>query len=314
MDPQIAAAGDTIVVLWTMPGSSVWGAGTLATAVSRDGGRTWTPAPNPADDASNDGHSFLELAADESGTFQAFWLDSRDGAQGLRAAFSADGGRTWSANTSIDTRTCECCWNKAVAFSPGSLAVLYRDKGPRDMALAITTNGGRTWTRRTTVGRFGWNIEACPHVGGGLAHTQARGAKRLHAVVWTGAEGQEGLHRLASQDGGRTWSSPVRLGTARAKHGDIAASGARLAAVWDDERNDRQVIMAATSDDNGARWSSPIQLSDSTRTATHPLVIWSGERFVAFWTDAARDGPTAWRTKAISTAAVGVKGDSSGAG
>lgn len=92
MDPQIAAAGDTVVVLWTTPGTSAWGAGPLATAVSRDGGRTWTLGPNPADDTSNDGHSFLELAADETGAFQAFWLDSRNGAQGLRTAFSRDAG------------------------------------------------------------------------------------------------------------------------------------------------------------------------------------------------------------------------------
>jgi hypothetical protein len=302
MDPQLAAAGDTIVVLWTMPGASRWGAGTLASAVSRDGGRSWTLGPNPADDTSNDGHSFLELAADEAGAFQAFWLDSRDGAQGLRAAFSRDGGRTWSANNSIDTRTCECCWNKAITFSPGSFAVLYRDKGPRDMALAITTNGGRTWRRRATVGSFGWNIEACPHVGGGLARTEAGGTERLHAVVWTGAEGHEGLHRLASRDGGRTWSKPVRLGTAQAKHGDIAASGTRLAAVWDDVRDGQQVILAAVSDDDGASWHSPVQLSRSNQAATHPLVIWSGGRFVAFWTDAERDGPEAWRAKAISDA------------
>ncbi|MPZ21123.1 MAG: exo-alpha-sialidase [Luteitalea sp.] len=302
MDPQIAAAGDTVVVLWTTPGTSAWGAGPLATAVSRDGGRTWTLGPNPADDTSNDGHSFLELAADETGAFQAFWLDSRNGAQGLRTAFSRDAGQTWSANASIDSRTCECCWNKAVAFSPGSSAVLYRDRSPRDMALAATTDGGRTWTRRATVGDFGWAIEACPHVGGGLARTRVGTAERLHAVVWTGKAGREGLHRLASRDDGRTWSKPARLGTARAKHGDIAGSAAHLAAVWDDVRAGQQVIRAATSDDEGASWHSPIQLSDSNRTATHPLVIWSDGRFVAFWTDAARDSPAAWRAVRIPAA------------
>jgi hypothetical protein len=41
-DPQIIARGDTLVALWTEPGTSAWGSGPLATARSDDGGRTWS--------------------------------------------------------------------------------------------------------------------------------------------------------------------------------------------------------------------------------------------------------------------------------
>lgn len=300
-DPQIAAAGDQIVVLWTMPGPSSWRAGPLAAARSPDGGRTWTAGPNPANDGSDEGHSFLELTADQTGTFQALWLDSRDGNRGLRSASSRDGGRTWPTTRTLDSRTCECCWNKALARSPGSFSVLYRDTDPRDMALSITTDAGRSWTRTATVGEFGWTIDGCPHVGGGLAQTSVDGATSLHALVWTGAPGHEGLHWLASRDGGRTWSAPTRFGTTRAKHADLAAAGSYLAAVWDDMRNGTRVILAATSDDAGVTWQPSAELSTPHRAASHPLVVWSRGRFIAFWTEADGNGHTEWRMKVIPT-------------
>lgn len=300
MDPQIAAAGNTVIVLWTLPGASKWGEGTLATAVSQDGGRSWATGPNPADDTSSSGHAFLELAVDPGGAFSAFWLDSRDGAQGLRTAMSTDAGRSWTPNVSIDTGTCECCWNKATTLGPNALAVLFRDKDPRDMALAATADRGRTWTRTAAVGDFKWSIEACPHVGGALAHTTVAGASRLYALVWTGAEGREGLHFLASRDGGRVWSQPTRMGSIRAKHGDLAGWQERLTAVWDDARDGARVIRAASSSDGGTTWRAPLQLSSADRSASHPLVIWTGERFVAFWSEKGEDGRATWQTRSLS--------------
>ena len=76
---------------------------------SADGGRTWTNGPNPSDDGTTDGPALLQLMADPEGRSNAYWLDSRDGGQGLRASSSNDGGRNWTANATLDQRTCECC-------------------------------------------------------------------------------------------------------------------------------------------------------------------------------------------------------------
>ena len=235
-EPQIAAAGDRLVALWTRPGGSRFGKGPFGTALSADGGATWTPGPNPADDGREDGHAFADLAVDEAGTLFLAWLDSRDGAQGLRAAVSRDSGRTWTKNGSPDARSCECCWNRVTAAGKDGAYVLYRDRDPRDMALVATRDGGREWTRRGSVGAFAWQFEGCPEVGGGLV-AQATG--RLDAVVWTGEEKQKGVYALridrrrphvdgpgGARDEGRAQSRPrARRGRAR---GDLGGARRRL--------------------------------------------------------------------------------------
>jgi hypothetical protein len=300
MDPQIAAAGSTVVVMWTTPGTDPWGDGPLATSVSLDGGRTWKAGPNPADDGSTAGHAFLELSTDSAARFYAFWLDSRDGAQGLRGAVSTDRGQRWAKNVSLDVRTCECCWNKALSLEANRMALLYRDTEPRDMALAVTEDGGLTWTRRATVGAFNWGFNGCPHVGGGLAQTESNGRRTLHAIVWTGAEGREGLYATRSQDGGYQWSVAQRLATGDAKHADIAGQGDQVAAVWDRTRGGASAIMLARSRDAGGTWEPAEQIAASPQ-ASHPLVVASAGHFVVFWTEkAAGDGPLTWRTVRIA--------------
>jgi hypothetical protein len=293
-DPQIAAIGDVVMVLWTQPGTSEWGEGPLGTAISEDGGKTWRAGPNPADDGSTDGHAFLTLAADRDRTFQAAWLDSRDGGQGLRSAVSTDRGRTWSKNASIDTRTCECCWNETLSTGPREFLVLYRDKDPRDMALAATRDGGATWSRLGVVGKFNWMFNGCPHVGGGLAKSDAA----LHAIVWTGNESAAGVYALRSTDGGAAWSAPSQLGGVSAKHTGMAASGRTVVASWDESIGGVRRVLMARSDDDGATWSVPRTLS-TRGIATHPLAIATSRGFAVFWTERDGEGPLQWRSIAF---------------
>jgi hypothetical protein len=281
-DPQIAAAGERLVVVWTRPGRSRWGSGALASALSSDGGRTWQAGPNPADDGSDEGHGYADLVADEGGAFHLVWLDGRDGGQGLRTAVSRDGGASWSANRTAAARTCECCWNRAASRRRGEVWALYRAASPRDMAVAVTEDGGATWSPRGEAGRFSWAFEGCPHVGGGLAFTPSA----AHALVWTGDESQRGLYVVTSRDGGRQWSVPLRLGLPGAQRGDLAASGEVLAAAWDDASQGGGAIFAATTAGGGGRWTEPKRLSAPEVTASHPLVAAVGPgRFLVAWTE-----------------------------
>jgi hypothetical protein len=285
-DPQIAAAGSRVVAVWTSPGTSKWGTGPLAVAVSNDGSRTWSRGGNPADDNSTDGHGFIDVAADPAGGFHAVWLDGRDGDSGLRVASSADG-VIWRANANVDAVTCQCCWNDLAVLGPGRLAVLYRDRDPRDMAVAVTEDGARSWERRGTAGEFGWKVDGCPHVGGGLALLGAT----LHAVVWTGAPDRAGLYDVASADGGRHWSEPLELGGRGARHGDLAVARGALVAAWDEGA----AIYAARSAD-GKTWSEPRRLNDTAARASHPLVAATASGALVLWTESGgEDGaPTRW--------------------
>jgi hypothetical protein len=296
-DPQIAAHHDRLVAVWTRPGDSTWGSGPLATALSSDGGKTWVAGPNPADDGSNKGHGYADLVADAEGAFYLVWLDGRDGGQGLRGAVSRDSGKTWSANATLDDRTCECCWNRLATSQAGKTAVVYRDKDPRDLAVAASEDKGRTWARRGTAGAFDWKFEGCPHVGGGIAFTK----DALHALSWTGADDKAGLYALRSGDGARTWSAPVRMGSGTAHRGDLAASGDALAAAWDDPVAAKGAILSATSSDGGKTWTAPKTLTKPGASANHPVVAAVGpRRFLVAWTEAAADGQVRWASAPVA--------------
>jgi hypothetical protein len=295
-DPQVVAHGQTVLVVWTRPGTSRFGSGPLGTALSLDGGRTWVAGPNPADDGSTGGHGYVDAAAGPDGGFYLAWLDSRDGGQGLRAAASRDGGRTWSRNSSVDTRTCECCWNTLLAPRTDAALLLYRDKDPRDMAVAATIDGGRTWTRRAAVGRFDWAFDGCPHVGGALGATGEGRIAKLHALSWTGAPERGGLYLLSSRDDGATWGEPQRIGEGTARHGSLAGSGRALVVAWDEAGSVRATISA----DEGARFSSPQRLSTEGARASHPIVVRTGTAYRVFWTESTDHGPATLRTAEVT--------------
>jgi hypothetical protein len=295
MDAQIAAHKDRIVVVWTVPGTDPWGGGPLGTSVSNDAGRTWWPAGNPADDGKMDGHGFIDAIADGAGAFHVVWLDEREGQRGLRGATSTDG-RTWTANRTIDGRTCECCWNKLATVAADTVQVLYRDKAPVDMAIAATQDSGRTWKRLATVGDFKWAFDGCPHVGGGLGATvDARGQRRLHATAWTAEEKTEGLYYLQSADMGKTWSTPRRVASAAAKHSDLATDGRRLLITWEMVEGSQDQILTALSEDAGSSWAAPQGLATGV-SPSHPLAVASDGRFLVFWTERPAQGaPSEWR-------------------
>lgn len=294
-DAQLAASGAKLVAIWTTTGTGFNGRGPMASAVSADGGATWQPGPNPADDASSGDHSFVDCAADASGTFHLVWLDARGAnkSKGLRYANSKDGGRTWSKNATLKPETCECCWNTVAVGVDGSVHALFRDKNPRDMAVISSTDHGARWSDPAKVGRFNWDFAGCPHVGGGLI---VRG-NSLHALVWTGATGHSGAYHLSSIDQGQSWSVPQRLGDSDARRGDLASTGAQsLAAVWDRVSDGESTVLAATSSNGGKTWTEPKQLSTKGVNAAYPRVVAVSGSYRVFWTESATGQPGVWKS------------------
>jgi hypothetical protein len=293
MDAQLGASGQRLIALWGTAGTGLFGSGPIATALSEDGGATWKPGPNPADDGTTTGHGFVDIAADSSGTFHLVWLDSRDGKQGLRYAQSKDGGQSWSKNATLKADTCECCWNTLAVGTDGSVHALFRDKNPRDMAVISSTDRGVHWSDPAKVGRFNWDFQGCPHVGGGLI---ARGSA-LHALVWTGATGHSGAYHLSSPDRGQSWSAPQRLGDADARRGDLASTGAQsLAAVWDRVSDGESTVFASTSANDGQTWTEPKQLSAKGVNAAYPRVVAVAGGYRVFWTESATGKPSVWKS------------------
>jgi hypothetical protein len=280
-DARVAASGATALVVWSTKGTGPMGTGGLVVAKSTDTGKSWTTAASPSGDGVY-GRRFPALTA-EGGVFTAAWLDRKSNAK-VMAARTSDGGETWSKPALLDDDVCECCWNAALS-SGGKTRVLYRDKDPRDMAVSVTEDGGESWRSRP-VSPFDWRFNGCPHVGGALA---AIGGA-LYSLVWTGKDPEMGLY-VAGGAG-----APRRLGGPGARHGDLAASGARLAAVWDEDGG----VWYATSV-GGAGWSAPRRLSGAKARAAHPRVVSTGDGFRAFWLEKEGEkGPARLRDAALS--------------
>lgn len=284
-DARIAARGKRIVAAWTTAGSDAWGSGPITIVTSSDGGMHWEPASNPADDGRTDGHNFLALNVDAEGRFHLAWLDKRDGERGLRYSFSKDGGRHWEVNRTAAPKTCECCWNSITPLISGEVAILFRDRAPRDMKVVIS-RGSTGWSSPVSVGNFDWKFNACPHVGGALVRRDSAEGEQLHAAVWTGAPDLSGLYHLRSDDGGSTWSVPHKMNVPLAWHPSLAVHpSGRIAVVWDTMAAVAPETWAALSDDGGVTWAPAIRLSDSGAPAAHPRVVPIKKGFRAFWTE-----------------------------
>jgi hypothetical protein len=285
-DPQVASNGRQVFAAWASAGRGFRSSGPMVTALSNDGGRTWKRGPNPADDDRHDGHGFADVTV-RGGRFHLTWLDSRSGAQGVRYAYSDDGGATWSRNISVQSASCECCWNSLLPARDRTLYLLYRGKGPRDMGIALSRDDGVKWKVLGPVGAFNWQVEACPHTGGALAMTRSRSQERLHALVWTGKTEERGVHYLSSADGGATWRDGVRFGGEYAQRADLAARANELAAVWDETKGQNGAVFVSRSGNGGAEWTKPMRLSAEAASAIYPRVVATTSNFLVLWTETA---------------------------
>ncbi|ACD84295.1 sialidase family protein [Candidatus Methylacidiphilum infernorum] len=284
-DPQIAALGKKITIAWTGHGSGYMGRGKIGIAYSLDGGKSWFSGKNPADDNdSNGGHGFLDLCFDPGGRCHLVWLDERDGRVGLRAAFSDDGGKRWSANRTIDPETCTCCPNTILNVG-STLFVLYRMAHPRDTGLAVSFDRGEGWRRVGPLGDFHWEFLGCPHWGAGMAALSSGQKVILCAAVQTGKPERSGLYFLKSTDLGWNWSAPLVLAGPRGRFVDLAAAGQTLCAAWEDSGPSSSRVVASLSVDGGNSWSPPKAVSKDGTWATHPRVVGTEDGFLLLWTE-----------------------------
>ncbi len=284
--PQVAAHGDQIVALWTTTGSGFMGRGPLVTAVSSDGGATWSAGGAPAMPAERSEQAFPDLAVDSKGVFHAIWLERIGGSEkkSLLHGSSADGGMTWTAPIVVDDKACECCWNRLVVGPGDDLFAIYRDLEPRDMSVAKLPAGAPEWESLGNAGAFDWQFDGCPHVGGGLQPIASDAGGALHAVVWTGKESDSGAHYVRSVDGGRSWEEPSPLASSMAVHSDIAGTAdGLLLAVWDSREDGLGVVVRSASFDGGETWNDPIRLSRSDESADYPSVMVLPDGFLFFW-------------------------------
>ena len=291
-DVQLAASGLRRVAVFQVKGEFP-GNGPLMVAVSDDGGEHWQSGilPVSGDPLRNQAYPDVEIDAD--GTIHLVWLDDREemgSSQGLRAALSRDGGRTWLAESTVDTDVCTCCSTRLNRLPDASLALLYRDHAPKDMRLAVNTAAEDRWQSTQTVGNFNWRVDACPHSSSGMTSVRDGDAVVMHAAIWTGEESQTGVHYLRSTPAGSAWPTRVLI-DAQGGDPDIASGpDGRLAIVYRQGGSHQGRIAWVESSDGGGSWSAPRLLSPAGQRVDHPRVVPTPNGFSVFWTERPGEG------------------------
>ena len=158
--PREVTSGDDLFVNWAdLPSvqpitAELWaahwlklapdsaGAYHVATAVSADGGRSWTAPVQLNDDSAAAEHGFVELFAWDD-KIAAFWLDGRQLAEwsfddpdallgtSLRVA-ELDPSGAVVAREIVDELVCDCCQPKQAMTGSGPV-VAYRDRTPEEI-------------------------------------------------------------------------------------------------------------------------------------------------------------------------------------
>jgi hypothetical protein len=272
--------GKTLLVSYTVrPEKSYDGAISLVRSI--DGGKSFS-APQPLVDGV--GQRFDLLLMGRKGRIYAAWLDKRDAAEakaagkefagsGIAAAWSDDGGKTFSGKKILMDHACECCRIGAAMGADGLPVYAWRqvfEENHRDHYVAKLSADGS----RLDGGRVSEDLWAttCPHHGPSLA-IDAGGA--WHIVWFTNGKARKGLFYARSVDGGKGFSPPVKFGEdARApSHAAVLATRSKLYRAWKEFDGITTSIVAQSSEDAGKTWSEALAVATTMGGSDHPVLI-----------------------------------------
>lgn len=294
--PSVLRMSDgTLVANWYPTVDPLIEAYDMRLSFSKDEGRTWAPAFAPHHDGTKTQHGFATLFELPGRGVGLVWLDGRDRELntadplgGSMALYFAAFDTTWkqTAETAVNMRVCECCQTSAVAVGMEVL-VAFRDRSSeevRDIHVSRLQNG--TWTAAQPLHSDNWTIDACPINGPALSARDS-----LVAAAWFTAPNDEGRAFAAfSQDGGRTWGSPIRLDeVASLGHVDVELldDGSALAS-WVESAGGRSQFKVRRVAASGAR-SESMNVPGAGRVSGYPRMARAGEDVLLAWAESDGD-------------------------
>jgi hypothetical protein len=273
------------------PGS---GAYDIATAISRDGGRTWSDAEQMNEDSAEAEHGFVSVFEWE-GEIAAFWLDGREFANwsfddpdallgtSLRLA-TYDASGSAETRTVIDDMVCDCCQPDVALTALGPI-VAYRDRTPEEIRdVVIRRFDGDGWSGPLSLGNEGWFIEGCPVNGPSVA---ANGNEV--AVAWFTAHDGRGHVRLTrSTDAGVSFDPPVEVDGdgSYGQTGIALEDGGRAIVSWW-RRSDQggiDLVMRAYERDGTAGPATVAAHESVGQPVDVPQILPLGNQYLVAWT------------------------------
>jgi hypothetical protein len=286
--PTIAFMADgTLAASWFVATNLDREAYNTSISLSRDSGKTWSKAIIPHKDKKERQHGFLSFMPTPDGKLGAIWLDGRkldkDGFGDMGVFYTTIGkDGAIGAETTIDSRVCECCQTSATLTPDGMLAV-YRDRSAkeiRDIYISRFTNG--KWTPGVPVSNDGWETDGCP-VNGPAISSNGRNV----AVAWFTAPNDKAQVNLAlSTDAGKTFGKPVRVdgGNTSGRVDVISLTSGSAVVSWVQRATDGSQVFLRRVEANGVA-AAPIAVSaPGLQPGSVPRIERSGNDIVVAWT------------------------------
>lgn len=277
---------------------------------SRDAGRSWMPGAVKV--SHGEGEAVAPTVACTADAVYVAWEDDRDGElenHNIYFAVSTDQGDTWSeeVNIDLDDEGKNMSLGPQLAAVGDDVYVAWYDSrnGAYDIYVAGSHDGGDTFEEPTRVDSDdqGSAYSASPRiaaVSGGVVY-----------VAWEDArDGSSDVYFSTSANGGRDWSTDVRLdigdepGAANSFEPKLDAEDGTIYVVWHDERNGegRDVLMNY-SDDYGETWVSGSIRVESDNVgffdSLYPQVAVRGDTAHITWQDARSVGFDIYYRKAV---------------
>ncbi|WP_159728824.1 sialidase family protein [Methylosinus sp. Ce-a6] len=279
--PKIVALADGTLIasFTTRPEKSH--DGTVFVTRSTDGGKSFA-APQPLVD--DKGQRFETFVIGPKGRIYAAWLDKRDAAKakaageafegsGIAVAWSDDGGRSFAGKSILLDHSCECCRIGAALDRDGRPVFAWRhvfENNRRDHMAAKLSPDGKTLVG-ARVSLDDW-ATSCPHQGPALA---IDAAGRWHVAWFTRGKTRQGLFYARSADGGKSFSTPERIGDAERapQRPQLLAAGDRLYRAWKEFDGKVTTILVQSSRDGGESFDAPRILAQTAEASDHPLLV-----------------------------------------
>lgn len=283
---------------------------------SEDFGATWRPQSVRINQAA--GAFEPRIAWDKDRHVYVTWFDERLGAvrpgarkvKDLMVYFtrSSDLGRTWAEDIPLSTGVPDKTKRVLISAHPvigadaqGRVYVLWQDTrtGQGELFFRRSEDFGASWGEELNVSRGGLSA--------GNHSLLADQAGHL-LVVWNDRrEGGEAIFLTRSEDGGKDWTPPTRVGQAApagvgaAFPNPAVTADGRLYLAWQDERNGRPDIYLAISTDRGKSWEEKETRLDrddaGTAVSRLPRVAADGHgRVAVVWEDDRAGGEAIYLT------------------
>jgi type II secretory pathway component PulM len=266
-------------------------------ALSDDGGKSFGPPERLNRDGKRGEHGFVSLARHERG-FAAAWLDGRNFEKDapdneMALMFATFDGDSYSEETILDARVCECCQTAMAEVKRGHF-VAYRDRSEGEIRdIAYVRSEERAWDEPRTIHADGWHLTGCP-VNGPQA---ASDGDRLALVWFTASSGDPRVQIVFSEDSGASFGEPVRVdGGGAIGRVDVEWLGGDAFVSWlaRGEARSGGVRVRRISPRGAPRGEVSVARTSSERASGFPrMAAFQGRIYVA-WTESTSAREPSW--------------------